>query len=391
MFARNIKCIMGVWTGLSLLALLFIGCHTSTVENLEAKRAFEREFPVKMDSTSTFVVVDADLTYMNDDAYALLELLQADRMGYLKLLGVCAAGGNALVAPTAYDECAMLQHFRRADIPVAMGTDVPLGGFKNVDSIYASLETKPYRGGYAYLDRYTDDFAKVGGYLTSTDGYYQVPGNRPVEERAWDFMIRQVNLHPGKVTIIALGGCTNVAKAIQKDTSFANKAAGIVYMGGTFDVPGRALPHLEFNWWYDPMAADICLKAAWRHQLVVPRDAAMTCRKGRDAYELYKQYDQTDISHAVVAHLAPIYENNMAEIPPFCWDQIAVAVFLCPDLVTRREVRQVAVDTAMGISYGCSYSWLIGEGPQDAPTAEVVLQVDRERFWRFCAELYGLR
>lgn len=383
---------MGVWTGLSLLALLFIGCHTSTVENLEAKRAFEREFPVKMDSTSTFVVVDADLTYMNDDAYALLELLQADRMGYLKLLGVCAAGGNALVAPTAYDECAMLQHFRRADIPVAMGTDVPLGGFKNVDSIYASLETKPYRGGYAYLDRYTDDFAKVGGYLTSTDGYYQVPGNRPVEERAWDFMIRQVNLHPGKVTIIALGGCTNVAKAIQKDTSFANKAAGIVYMGGTFDVPGRALPHLEFNWWYDPMAADICLKAAWRHQLVVPRDAAMTCRKGRDAYELYKQYDQTDISHAVVAHLAPIYENNMAEIPPFCWDQIAVAVFLCPDLVTRREVRQVAVETEeRGLSCGFSYSWQPGEGPVDAPTAEVVLQVDRERFWRFCAELYGLR
>lgn len=373
-----------------LLALLsFVSCATNT-ERIDAHTAFRDSFPIVTDS-ATMVIVDADLTYMNDDAYALLELLQADKVGYLKLLGVCAAGGNALAAPTAYDECAMLQHFHRTDIPVVMGTDVPLGGFINMDSLYSDLETKPYRGAYAYLSDYTNDFDKVRGTLSTTEGFYETPDIRPVEENAWDFMIRQVNEHPGQVTIISLGGTTNVAKAILKDSTFAKKAAGILYMGGTFDVPGMALPHLEFNWWYDPYATNICLNAGWKRQLVVPRDAAMSCRKGRDVYELYKQFDSTDISHAIVEHLAPIYENNMVEIPPFCWDQITVAAWLCPDLVERREVRQVAVDTAMGLSYGCSYSWQLGEGPQDAPAAEVVLQVNRERFYRFCAELYGLK
>lgn len=373
-----------------LLALLsFVSCATNT-ERIDAHTAFRDSFSIVTDS-ATMVIVDADLTYMNDDAYALLELLQADKMGYLKLLGVCAAGGNALAAPTAYDECAMLQHFHRTDIPVVMGTDVPLGGFINMDSLYSDLETKPYRGAYAYLSDYTNDFDKVQGVLSTTEGFYETPDIRPVEENAWDFMIRQVNEHPGQVTIISLGGTTNVAKAILKDSTFAKKAAGILYMGGTFDVPGMALPHWEFNWWYDPFATNICLKAGWKHQLVVPRDAAMNCRKGMDVYELYKQFDSTDISHDIVEHLAPIYENNMVEIPPFCWDQITVAAWLCPDLVERREVRQVAVDTAMGFSYGCSYSWPIGEGPQDAPTAEIVLRVNRERFYRFCAELYGLK
>ncbi len=375
---------------IQLLTLLsFVSC-VPKVEHSASRSAFLESFPIVTDS-ATMVIVDADLTYMNDDAYALLELLQADKMGYLKLLGVCAAGGNALAAPTAYDECAMLQHFHRTDIPVVMGADVPLKGFINMDSLYSDLETKPYRGAYAYLSDYTDDFDKVKGVLSTTEGFYEAPKNRPIEESAWDFMIRQVKEHPGQVTIVALGGTTNVAKAILKDSTFAKKAAGIVYMGGTFDVPGRALPHLEFNWWYDPYATNICLNAGWKRQLVVPRDAAMSCRKGRDVYELYKQYDSTDISHAIVEHLAPIYENNMVEIPPFSWDQITVAAWLCPDLVERREVRQVAVDTAMGLLYGCSYSWQLGEGPQDAPAAEVVLQVNRERFYRFCAELYGLK
>lgn len=377
---------------LLLLLSLFSSCTKRGEEGRQRveRSQFESNYSIFPDSTR-MVILDVDLTYMNDDAYALLSMLQADRLGYVKLLGVCAAGGNALSAPVAYDLCAMLQHFHREDIPVAVGTDVPLNGFVQFDSLYASLETKPYRGAYAYLEGYTADFDSVQGALSTTEGFYDAPTKRPIQEAAWDFMVRQVAEHPGQVTIFALGGCTNVAKALRKDSLFAEKAAGIVYMGGTFDVPGRALPRLEFNWWYDPYAANICLKAGWKQQLVVPRDAAMGCRKGRDAYELYKRYDSTDISHAIVSHLAPIYENDMTEIPPFCWDQLAVAAFLSPDLVERREVRQVLVDTTMGVSYGSSYSWQCGAAPEGAPYVDIVFQLNRERFWQFSAELYGLK
>lgn len=385
----------------ALSALLLAGC-TGNVKKEEAKETkevksysaptkqqFEQKYKIVTDSANNKVILDADVTYINDDMYALFELLQADKMGYIKLLGLTAAGGNALTSSVTYDVLSALEFFDRKDIPLAVGTDVPLSGFKNIDSLMAVIGKMPYVGAYSQLPKYTDNYLKAKGVTTTSN--LPEPTIKPIEEPAWDFMIRQVNENPGKVTIFAIGGYTNVAKAIQKDPEFAKKAAGIVYMGGVFDVPGEALPRVEINWWYDPEAVNICLNAGWKKQLVIPHDAATTCLKGKDMYDMYKAKNTTKISQAIVDSLAPIYENGKEEFLKFCWDPITVAVYLCPDLIEKIEPREVAIERNMGLSYASCMAWFAGTGPKGTAPCDVVFKVKRDELWDFVSDLYSLQ
>lgn len=49
---------------------------------------------------------------------------------------------------------------------------------------------------------------------------------------AVDFMVEQVNLYPGEITIISVGATTNMYGAYLKDNSFYSKLKRIIFMGG---------------------------------------------------------------------------------------------------------------------------------------------------------------
>ena len=51
------------------------------------------DFNIVTDS-STKVILDCDMSYVNDDAFAMMLLAQADKLGYIDLLGVAVSGGN---------------------------------------------------------------------------------------------------------------------------------------------------------------------------------------------------------------------------------------------------------------------------------------------------------
>ncbi|MCF0254361.1 MAG: nucleoside hydrolase, partial [Duodenibacillus sp.] len=331
-----------------------------------------------------------DMTYLNDDAYALFELLQADKAGHLELLGVTAAGGNCLVASAVWDALGQLERAGRGDVPVYAGEDRPLAGFKDIGRLQERTGRMSYTGAYRFLGRYTADW-RLSARNGLTRSPLPPPAGRPQEQPAADFIAEQVRKHPGRVTIIALAGLTNIARALQKDPAVARDAAAIYYMGGVFDVPGEDLPAAEFNWWYDPAAANACLKAPWRRQVVVPHDAAVKCLKGRDMYEMYKAANGTRISSMIVESLAPVYENGKQEPLRYCWDPITVAALMCPDLIKRQEKRQVWVDDREGPTYGSSFAWAAGAAPAIASEpVDVIFEVDRTRFWQFCADLYNL-
>ena len=77
---------------------------------------------------------------------------------------------------------------------------------------------------------------------------------KPEAEHAVDMMIRAVHAAPGEITILALGGLTNVAMAILRDPDFAKKLKGIVFVGGRYATPG--MPP-SYNVLVDPEAASI--------------------------------------------------------------------------------------------------------------------------------------
>jgi inosine-uridine nucleoside N-ribohydrolase len=70
------------------------------------------------------------------------------------------------------------------------------------------------------------------------------------------------------------------------------------------------------------------------------------------------------------------------------WDELAVAVWLDPSLVTRSATLAVDVDTSFTASYGDSLSWTPGKGPGlgERP-AQVVLAVDVARFEQLALSL----
>ena len=81
---------------------------------------------------------------------------------------------------------------------------------------------------------------------------------KPEAEHAVDMMIRTVRAAPGEITILALGGLTNVAMAILRDPDFAKKLKGILFVGGRYATPG--MPP-SYNVLVDPEAASIVLSS----------------------------------------------------------------------------------------------------------------------------------
>lgn len=77
---------------------------------------------------------------------------------------------------------------------------------------------------------------------------------KPEAENGVDAMLRLVNGAPGEITILALGGLTNVAMAMLRDPGFAAKLKGIVFVGGRYATPGMPA---SYNVAVDPEAAHI--------------------------------------------------------------------------------------------------------------------------------------
>ena len=364
---------------ISILALLLI------FSGVSAEGKISDNFDIVTTAEENKVIFDTDMGYMGDDSIALFALLQADKAGYIDLLGVTAVGGNELLAPGTAAILNQLERLERTDIPVYMGTDIPLKGFRDLEAESQVYGKPAWTGGYRQLEHYTTDYKNLGPLENAEWG---IPETSAQEMHAADFMIEQVHKYPGQVTIFAVGACTNVAIAVMKDPTFAENAAGIVYMGGAIDVPGNTTPLAEFNWWYDPESAAVALRANWNYQLVVPHDVAPKVLMAKDVFDMYAEAKSTLVTDLLVEKYGPRYEENPTSTS-YCWDPITVGVFLCPDLILTSEVRNIAIETTAGYTYGKSVTWDLGKGPYNSAEATIVLDVDRDSFWTLMSELFG--
>ena len=89
------------------------------------------------------VIFDTDMVYLSDDAVAMFMLAVADSRKELELLGVTTVGANCYAAEASCAVLRQLELIGRSDIPVYQGTDVPLGGFRDMET-EARLYGVPY-------------------------------------------------------------------------------------------------------------------------------------------------------------------------------------------------------------------------------------------------------
>ncbi|KAG8064837.1 hypothetical protein GUJ93_ZPchr0004g39925 [Zizania palustris] len=101
---------------------------------------------------------------------------------------------------------------------------VAIGGFTFVPVGPLATDQPPYGG-----DPFIADFAHGSDGLGNL--FLSAPTTKKVEETAAEFMVNMVSQFPGEVSVLALGPLTNVALAIKRDPSFANKVKKIVVLG----------------------------------------------------------------------------------------------------------------------------------------------------------------
>lgn len=187
-------------------------------------------------------ILDTDMSYLNDDAIVMFMLAQADSLGECDFLGVTTVGGNTFCAPGTTAALRQLELIGRSDIPVYMGTDIPLMGFRNMEAESQIWGMPEYSGAYWDWDEKT--FGDVTKRPTDyknlpSEPKYGYAETEAQDEHAIDFIIEQVHKYPGEVTIFVIGAGTNMALAVRKDPTIVEDAAGVIYMGGAVDVPGN--------------------------------------------------------------------------------------------------------------------------------------------------------
>jgi inosine-uridine nucleoside N-ribohydrolase len=189
-----------------------------------------------------------------------------------------------------------------------------------------------------------------GELLTPFGGF---TGRRPEAESAVDFIIRTVEADPGQVTILEIGPMTNVALALRKRPGLAAKIKRLVFMGGNLYVPGNASKVAEFNFWFDPEAANEVLRSAIPEKTMFGLDICNHAPLTR------KEFDQlvavkTPITERIAEDFGNRYPGffKKKDASAFIWDALAAAWLVDTGFVTKRETQNLEVDTTFGKTYG---------------------------------------
>jgi inosine-uridine nucleoside N-ribohydrolase len=292
---------------------------------------------------------------------AILSLLQAPQV---EVLGITMVTGNAWRDEEAMHTLRMLELTGHAHVPLAKGAVFPLVRTQREAQLTAAIDGKvtwlgAWGQGPSTLVETAHGVTPVTPDNLQAHGPYEIPPLpeglptlKPIEEDAVHFLIRQVHAHPHQVTIYAAGPMTNIALAISIDSEFAGLTQGIVLMGSSLnpqtDDPEFATdPRHEFNFWFDPEAAHIVLRADW------PRVDVTTVDVSIKAPFTQKMLDEISKSQSPTARYIAAWSQDRY----YMWDELAACAWLNPTLITKESVLYMDVDLSHGPAYGDTLTW----------------------------------
>src|SRR5271154_3778009 len=337
------------------------------------------------------IIIDQDTSGPGgSNIMSMMALLQSPQV---EVLGITVVTGNAWRDDEARHALRMLELIGRTDVPVALGAVFPL--------IRTQEETRlmaPLIGQVAWSGAWGQKLST----LPATPGLIEPPApaappgpwdtpplaegephTKLIAEDAAHFLIRQVRLHPHQVTIYAAGPLTDIALAISIDPHFAELTQGIVIMGGslspqTGDPEFANNPRHEFNFWFDPEAAHITLRAHW------PRIDLTTVDISIKTNFTKAMLDDIASSPNPAAKYLADYTGEFY----YLWDELAAAAWLDPGIITKEEKLYVDVDLTRGPFYGDTLTWTAADKPQlDLQLVHVQTDLDLPRFNKLFLEL----
>ncbi len=210
---------------------------------------------------------------------------------------------------------------------------------------------------------------------------------------AVDFILEMSHKYDDLI-LVPTGPLTNVAAAIIKDPTLAQRLKGISWMGGSVTYGGSTAA-AEFNAYVDPEAADVVFRSGVPLKMFglnVTRMASATVARLDEIRAIGTNFARTiaDLVEFYRASLQNVYGLEGASIH----DPLAIAVFIKPELFTMRKMNvkiELTGQHTRGMTV-CDYRHIQGTGADingvsgiirgDAPNCEVAMNMDVDGFFK---------
>lgn len=302
------------------------------------------------------IVIVTDAGYFSDDSIAILALIQSGRFDVRALI---TTAGNVTARESRLALERLLREAGRSDIPIVEGPSMAVHAAR---WRHYSEHERPSWPRSAY----------VGAFNTRTA---PAPHNSDADARAAAFLMEQAAASRGELTIVLLGPATVLAQALAREGALP--VAGVIAMGGAFDVAGNVTRAAEFNIWFDPEAMEAVLRAGLPFTFV-PLDATSAVQ--------YAKLSGGEPASVGLRHLRSFLDGRGGEsrrLP--MWDEVVAAMMLDPSLVTQSYRAEVSVDVGRAEHYGRTSSERTEDGAVlivsdvDAKRVEAVLRATLAR------------
>jgi purine nucleosidase len=275
------------------------------------------------------IIIDTDIGDDIDDAFAVALALKSPE---LQILGITTEFGDTGIRANLLDR--MLEEAGRSDIPVAVGIQT---------NAKTSLGQRPYADG----------------------GHFQ----RRLHEHAVEFILNQIELFPGEITLVTIGPLVNVGAIIDRDPQTFKKLKRVVSMGGSIDrgygdpYAPPTPPQPEWNILNDVASAKKLFASGVPVYLMPLDSTQLKLDEVRREY-LFRQ--GTPITDALV-----ILYHQWGQQTPTLYDPMTIAFIDDPKLCPVQPMKITVDDKGMTLR---------GTG---TPNAQVCLHSDSEAFFQF--------
>jgi pyrimidine-specific ribonucleoside hydrolase len=262
-------------------------------------------------TTRTQVLIDTDVDI--DDWMAILYLMKHPDVD---VVGITTTGcGAAHLTPGKKNAKNLLMLTSRPETPVAAGTSAPL--------IYSNQFPNSIRDG-----------------IDNLFGLSLPTNPHPIDPRpAVRFLLETLRAAATPITVLAIGGLTNLGTLLRDHPEVKHKIARIVVMGGAISMPGNVYDVdsnylnrvAEWNIFLDVVGAQIVFRSGVPITLV-PLDASKYVPLDKAFYQRFAQHHTSRAANflhdALTAQLDFIGSGNF-----YFWDPLAAAVLVEPELV----------------------------------------------------------
>ncbi len=247
------------------------------------------------------VIIDCDPGI--DDTLALMLALQSPE---LDILGISIVCGNVPTIKGAENALKVLNWMKRLDIPVYLGEEKPL--------------VRPYIDA---MDTHGED--GLG------ESWYDCISSVRPKENAVQFIastLFDAKKTDDKVSIIALGPLTNIAKVIQLYPTCLDGIDEIVSMGGAYKSHGNCSPVAEYNYWCDPDAAKIVFEHVFVHMVGLDVTRKIVLTPNILEYMCYASPKMGEIIRKITRFYFDFHWKQEGVIGCVINDPLAVAYFI---------------------------------------------------------------